>query len=271
MEQEFIRWLRQRNDRSNQSVQIGIGDDAAVITPDSSPLVVTSDSIADGTHFDARIHTLRQIGRKAVAVNLSDVAAMGARPLYATLSFLLPRAFSAEQAQELFLGGADLAAEFGVQIIGGDTNSWPGKLVVSATLIGQVEHATWRMSVCGPGDAIVVTGEFGGSILGHHLDFVPKCRLADSFAKKYSIDAATDVSDSLSFDLDQICLLSGCGAEIELERIPVRSAAWELAKSRGGKSGLEHALYDGEDFELIWRCRQRNSRNSCGTNNLDKS
>ncbi len=101
------------------------------------------------------------------------------------------------------------------------------------------------------GDAIVVTGEFGGSILGHHLDFVPKCRLAESFAKKYSIHAATDVSDSLSFDLDQICLLSGCGAQIELEKIPVRSAASELAKSRGGKSALEHALYDGEDFELI--------------------
>ncbi len=146
MEQEFIRWLRQRNNKSSQSVPIGIGDDAAVITPDSGPLVIASDSIADGTHFDARIHALRKIGRKAVAVNLSDVAAMGAKPLYATLSFLLPRTFSVEQAQELFLGAAELAEEFGVQIIGGDTNSWPGKLVVGATLIGQVDHATWQMS-----------------------------------------------------------------------------------------------------------------------------
>ena len=251
MEKEFIRWLRQRTNGPSQKVQIAIGDDAAVFTPAPDPLVVASDSIADGTHFDTQIHSLRQIGRKAVAVNLSDIAAMGAKPLYATLSFFLPKTFTVKQAQELFIGAADLAEAYGTQVIGGDTNSWHGKLVVGATLIGQVEHTPWQMSGAVPGDAIVVTGEFGGSILGHHIDFEPKCQLAAQFASQYSINGATDVTDSLSYDLDQMCLLSGCGAEIELEKIPVSAAANELARSNPEKTELEHALYDGEDFELI--------------------
>jgi thiamine-monophosphate kinase len=251
MEQEFIRWLRQRYASSDKNIKLGIGDDAAVFAPESFPLVVACDSIADGTHFDSRTHALRMIGRKAIAVNLSDIAAMGARPLYATLSFMLPKAYAVEQVQEIFLGAAELAEEFGVQIIGGDTNSWRGKLVVGATLIGQVEHSIWRMSGARPGDAIVVTGEFGGSILSHHMDFSPRCQLAERLSGRYSIEAATDVSDALAFDLDQMCLLSGCGAEIELNKIPISPAAKDLANSQGGKSELEHALYDGEDFELI--------------------
>lgn len=252
MEKEFIRWLRQRSKTPSPTVQLGIGDDAAVFESATCPLVVATDSIADGTHFDSRIHSLHKIGRKAIAVNLSDIAAMGAKPLYATLSLLLPKSFTVEHAQELFLGAVELADEFGVQVIGGDTNSWPGKLVAGATLIGQAEHSPWRMDGAKPGDAIIVTGAFGGSILGHHIDFVPRCRLAERFASQYSINAATDVSDSLSFDLDQMCQLSGCGAELELENIPVSAAATELATTHGERSALEHALHDGEDFELIF-------------------
>ena len=252
MEQEFIRWLRARNAESNQlDVLVAIGDDAAVFDSGNRPIVVTCDAVADGTHFDLNVHSLRQVGRKAIAVNLSDIAAMGAQPRYATLCFFLPKDFTFEQAKELFTGAAEFANSFGVSVIGGDTNSWDGKLVVNVNSIGQVNGEVWQMSTAQIGDVIVVTGEYGGSILAHHIDFEPRCRLAAHFAQHYQVHAATDVTDSLSSDLNQICLLSQCGAEIELDKIPVRLAAHELSRLQKLRTPLEHALYDGEDFELI--------------------
>lgn len=254
MEREFIEWLRERHKESKHcdKLQIAIGDDAAVFSPAQHDLVVASDSIADGTHFDCSKHSLRRIGRKAIAVNLSDVASMGGRAKYATLSFFVPRCFSIEEVKEIFNGAADIADSYSVTIIGGDTNSWDGRLVVGANVIGECRNVPWKIGNAKPGDAILVTGCFGGSILGHHLDFEPRCDLANHFSASGAIHAATDVTDSLSIDLAQMCRLSGVGAEIELANVPISDAASRLAKDGSQRKPIEHALYDGEDFELLF-------------------
>ena len=256
MEREFHAWLKLQSDE-NPLVKLGIGDDAAVLRSFShaAGMVLTSDAIAEGTHFKSAEHSLELIGRKAMAVNLSDIAAMGATPIAALVTMVLPNHYSLEHAQQIFGGCKKLADEFNVAIIGGDTNRWSGELVVSVTLIGR-EFATpdsfrlWQMNGAQAGDLVVVSGSFGGSILGHHLNFTPRVRLARHLIQNYHIHAATDVSDSLSLDLNAVAMASHVGVELDVEQIPVSRAA-ELLAVQTGRSPSDHALTDGEDFELI--------------------
>ncbi|HEX5104410.1 MAG TPA: thiamine-phosphate kinase, partial [Pirellulaceae bacterium] len=138
-------------------------------------------------------------------------------------------------------------------IAGGDVNSWEGPLVISVTALGEVQPGReWRRSGARPGDQILVTGSFGGSILGKHFEFVPRVAEALWLAENAEIHAAIDVSDGLSLDLARLCEASGCGAEIDPQKIPIApAAAKRTANGPGGRSPLEHALSDGEDFELI--------------------
>jgi thiamine-monophosphate kinase len=146
-----------------------------------------------------------------------------------------------------------LAEEFQVAIAGGDTNTWDGPLAVSVTLIGKVNPlGPLLRSGARAGDRIVVSGQFGGSILGHQFDFQPRVREALELKARYPISAGIDVSDGLSLDLWRLAEASGCGAVLEVSQIPIAPAARELARQRGDESTpLEHALCDGEDFELI--------------------
>jgi thiamine-monophosphate kinase len=125
--------------------------------------------------------------------------------------------------------------------------------VVSVTILGSpTARGVWRRSGARPGDAALVTGALGGSILGRHLDFEPRVAEALQLAERYDIHAAADISDGLLIDLWRMTQASGCGAEIELSRVPISPDAHELARRRGdGLSPLEHALSDGEDFELL--------------------
>ncbi len=146
--------------------------------------------------------------------------------------------------------------EFDVAIAGGDTNSWNGPLVISITAFGTLTSRGPLLRSQGkPGDAILVTGDFGGSILGKHLDFTPRVREALRLNERYELHAAMDVSDGLSLDLSRPCRSSRCGAELFLDRIPIAAAAAALAISRRAAlpqdAALDHALSDGEDFELI--------------------
>lgn len=262
---------------------MGVGDDAAVIDPSvfcnrsSGGITLTTDTIADGTHFDLSQHSLEQIGWKAMGVNFSDLAAMGARPIAALVTFLVPQQFELPQLQQLFLGCKSLADRHQVAIIGGDTNRWSGPLVVSVTALGRQpriegEPVIWSMSGARPGDRIVVSGVFGGSLLGRHLSCEPRVELAHYLATHYQVRAATDVSDSLSLDLQLMANASGreqasvIGIEVEADKIPVAVDAQLLSKS-SGRTALQHALYDGEDFELVlaldsqeWRRIQADSR-----------
>jgi thiamine-monophosphate kinase len=216
--------------------------------------VVTSDMLNDGTDFVSGRSDWRLVGRKALAVNLSDLAAMAARPVAALVSLLLPRQGGLQIAQALYDGMLALAAEFDLPIAGGDTNSWDGPVVISVTAIGQTtEHGFWRRSGAQAGDQILVTGWFGGSILGRQFGFVPRVREALALNANYRIHAATDVSDGLSLDLAHLFQASHCGAELRLDWIPISEDARRLAASESepSQTALDHALGDGEDFELI--------------------
>jgi thiamine-monophosphate kinase len=253
MESQFLSWLGQRLP-DHPRLRLGAGDDAAVLQMHRDGCVVTSDLLSEGTDFVPEQCGWPLVGRKALAVNLSDLAAMAARPVAAIVSLLVPGRGGLQIAQEMYEGLLDLAAAFDVPIAGGDTNSWDGPTVVSVTAIGETtEHGYWRRSGACSDDRIVVSGSFGGSILGRHFHFVPRVREALVLNARYRIHAATDVSDGLSLDLANILAASGCGAELHTGQIPISDDARTLAESEagGGQSPLEHALGDGEDFELI--------------------
>lgn len=252
MELEFLTWLRNRA-ASAPEVVVGIGDDAAVITPHSqADWVVTTDALAERTHFISGHHAWPRIGRKALAVSLSDIAAMGGSPRYALIQLQLPNHMSLSEIQEMYVGAEQLAREFGVTIVGGDTNRWTGELVIGTTVIGLVPRGRqWTIGGAQAGDRILVTGPLGGSILGGHLDFEPRCRLAEYLQARFTIHAATDISDSLTLDLSTMCTASGLGATLHADAIPIAEAAHRRAQETG-LLPLEHALTDGEDFEILF-------------------
>jgi len=254
MEKEFIAWLIQNHQAQSRSTPIGLGDDAAVVRMESGEIVITTDTIADGTHFDTSRHDLVSIGHKAIAVSLSDIAAMGACPSKATVHFTCPADYDLSHMKKLFRGIAQTANQYQVSIVGGDTNRWDGRLVLGTTVIGcRYENSVggfWTMAGGQPGDQIFVSGKLGGSIISKHLEFTPPAELTFSIATRYQVNAATDITDSLALDLATIAKRSGCGFCIHAESVPVAQDAARLAET-SGQSALEHALYDGEDFELI--------------------
>jgi thiamine-monophosphate kinase len=185
-----------------------------------------------------------------MAVNLSDIAAMAGQPVAAFISVGLPRKGGMDLAQELFTGMAEMAGAFNVAIAGGDTNSWDGPLVISITLLGEpTGRGPVTRSKAKPGDWLVVTGDLGGSILGKHLDFTPRVREAIDLHANADLHAMIDISDGLAADVNHICEESCVGALLWSDRIPISSAAKHLTD---GRSPLEHALGDGEDFELVF-------------------
>lgn len=251
MERDFLRRLLPRL-AAHPRLLLGPGDDAALLAlAKDNACVVTTDMLMDGVDFQLANCDPRKAGRKALAVNLSDLAAMAARPVGAVISLAIPQGEGESLALQLYEGLTPLAKEFDIAIAGGDTNSWLGPLVISITAIGEViPGKEWRRSGAKPGDEILVTGSCGGSILGKHFDFTPRVREALLLAERYDIHAAMDVSDGLSLDLSRLCEASGCGAVLDLRQIPIAPAAFEL-ECGDGRLALQHALGDGEDFELI--------------------
>jgi thiamine-monophosphate kinase len=244
----FIDWLRARTPAA-ASVLLGPGDDAAIVAPTGGPLVVTTDMLLEGSCFVLAEAGAAAVGRKAMNVNLSDCAAMAARPLYALVAVGLPRSADRRLAEGLFAGLQAAAHAEGCAIIGGDTNTWAGPLTIAVTLIGQATgRGPVRRSGAQVGDHLLVTGPVGGSIQGHHLTFTPRVQVALALHAQADLHALIDISDGLAADVWHLCTESGVGAELVAERIPLTPAA--LA-STDGRSPLEHGLRDGEDFELI--------------------
>jgi thiamine-monophosphate kinase len=184
---------------------------------------------------------------------LSDLAAMAAKPLAGVVALALPRQGALEVAVALYEGMLPLAAKYDLAIAGGDTNSWDGPLAISITLLGAVTaRGPLRRDGAKPGDHILVTGSFGGSILGRHLDFEPRVHEALALHARYDLHAGTDVSDGLSLDLSHILQESRCGAVLDSDAVPIAADARRLAERLAdGSTPLDHALADGEDFELI--------------------
>lgn len=247
----YIAWIRSRVSH-RESTGIGIGDDAAVVrSPQGTDCLLTVDLLMDQAHFDSSAHSAEQIGRKALAVNLSDIAAMAGRPLYAVVAVALSRGAGSEFARSFFTGLERLADEFDVDVVGGDTNIWDGPLVVSVTVIGEpTGSGPVTRSGAKTGDWILTTGEFGGSLAGKHLDFQPRVREAIELHRSVCLHALIDVSDGLAADLWHILEESGVGAVLEADAISISDAAASAASD--GKSPLQHALSDGEDFELLF-------------------
>jgi thiamine-monophosphate kinase len=252
---DFIHWLRTQQ-RPSALVPIPAGDDMAVLNwPAADLLLIGVDQVLDGVHFDSAIHTPRQIGAKVVNRNLSDCAAMACLPAAAVVSVALPKGATLDYAKELYLGMKHAADAFDCQIVGGDTGSWPGKLALSVTLLGRsagIKPIT--RSGAFPSQKICVTGALGGSILGRHMTFTPRIHQARALAATGAISAMIDLSDGLSRDLGHICRESNVGAVLFENQIPVHEDAIEMR--RDGYSPLEHALHDGEDYELLFTTSQ---------------
>ncbi|HVK14987.1 MAG TPA: thiamine-phosphate kinase, partial [Gemmataceae bacterium] len=237
----YIDWLRERTPPA-AGVLVGPGDDTAVLRPPTRPQLVTTDMLLDGSCFVLSEAGPRRVGRKAIAVNLSDIAAMAGVPTAAVVSVGLPRAGGRELAEELYLGMREMADAFGVPLVGGDTNSWDGPLAISVTMLGEATDRGPVTITQSPTRApLRNTGPLGGSIRGHHLDFTPRVREALALHEAADLHAMIDLSDGLAKDLHHICEESRCGAVLSADAIP-----------RNTGCGLAEALGDGEDFELVF-------------------
>jgi thiamine-monophosphate kinase len=257
---DYIRWLRGQTP-AHARVSVGPGDDCAVVTSSGSPWLVKTDMLLDGVHFHLAQAGPRRVGRKAMGVNLSDIAAMGGKPVAAVVSVALPVGQAAklpDLAAELYAGLREQADRFNTAIVGGDTNSWNGGLVISVALLGEPgPQGPILRSGARPGDWLMVTGPLGGSILGKHLDFTPRIAEALELQKHCRVHAMLDISDGLAADVNHICEESGCGAVLVAERIPISDAAGQM---NDAKTPLEHALGDGEDFELVFAVTPEDGR-----------
>jgi thiamine-monophosphate kinase len=237
---------------AGRGVVVGIGDDCAVLRNDANEdLLVTTDLLLEGRHFRGDA-VPEDVGWKALAVSVSDIAAMGGRPRHAVVAVALRRELTGEFADRLTRGLLECAARYDCALVGGDTNGTDGPVVVCVTLIGAVARGRAVLrSGARPGDAICVTGALGGSLAGRHLRPVPRVAEAAALVAGGAVHAMIDVSDGLSSDLGHIARESGVGAELWADRVPVHADA--VAASRtGGRSPLDHALHDGEDFELCF-------------------
>ncbi len=260
-ENELVEWIRRRCVSADTAVQIGVGDDMAMVRA-GSDVLVTVDMLMDGVDFDSTIHTPLQIGRKALAVSLSDCAAMAVRPRWALVSVALPNAWSMQQAQGLYEGIKALAKTYDAHVIGGDTNSWDKPLVIDVAVIAEPWPGVKPISRSGmrPGDGLYVTGKLGGSLSGRHLTFEPRIHEAKQLAETLgdSLHAMIDLSDGLSTDAHRVAKASGCGIELDEAALVAcaTDAAREMAESARPEvrvdALLDHILNDGEDFELFF-------------------
>ncbi len=259
----FIDWLRRRTPSATR-VLIGPGDDTAALAwPTAAPCLVTTDMLLEGSCFLLDEAGPRRVGRKAMAVNLSDIAAMAGVPVAAVVSVGLPRKGGRILAEELYLGLREAADAFDTAVVGGDTNSWDGPLVISVTVFGEATpRGPVRRNGAKAGDWLLATGAFGGSILGKHLDFTPRVREALALHQAADLHAMIDVSDGLAADVDKLCVESRCGAVLRAETIPIDPAARQM---KDDKTPLQHALGDGEDFELVFAVAPEDGRRLLAT------
>ncbi len=250
-ESDLIRWIRGESP-ANDTILVGIGDDAALVRNPSASTLITTDMLIQGVHFDLASASPREVGWKAMARNVSDIAAMGGRSTVAVAAAALPRGFPERDGQGIVRGLLDCADAFGVRLVGGDLAVTPGQLVLTVTLLGDLGgRPPVLRSGARVGDALLVTGTLGGSLLGKHLRFTPRQAEGLLLAERYTPHAMIDISDGLARDLHHILEESGVGARLWADRIPLSDDA-RRAAAASGRSPLDHALGDGEDYELLF-------------------
>ena len=240
---------------TNPAVVVGPGDDCAVLDlgmPGKRYLLKT-DAVVEGFHF-TRETPPAQIGRKALGRVLSDIAAMAGTPIAALVTIGLPKDFDPEFVAAIYEGMNALARAHGVAIVGGETTTNPGQILISIALLGwAVEGKIPLRSGAKVGDAIFVTGTLGGSLAGKHLEFEPRLAEAAWLAEHFAIHAMIDISDGLAGDLRHLLKGANVGAVLLKTSIPVSTAAKKIARaSSSAKPPVIAALTDGEDFELLF-------------------
>ncbi len=284
--------------RPGAQILVGPGDDAAVIAPGRNlRLVVTTDALVEEVHFSRGWSRPGDVGHKALAVNLSDLAAMGAAPSWALLSLALPAAYAVADVEALVDGMAALARAHGVSVAGGNITRSAGGLVVDVTAGGEAAPRQWLTRAgARPGDELWVSGMVGGAAAGlemltagdddaggegrgtcvtRHLRPEPRVRLGLAIARGRAARAAMDLSDGLADAVRQLASASGCGAIVDAGRVPVEpaAAAWWQAR---GVDPVDAAVAGGEDYELLfavpprWGGRLRGARQKAAVPPLTK-
>ena len=250
----FIEYLKKKIPGSGR-LSVGIGDDAAVLKKTGpGHLVVSTDMLVEDVDFVLDELSPEMIGRKTLAVSLSDLAAMGAEPLAFVLSIGKPAYVSTKWLGRFYNGLLKLARQYKIDCVGGDF-SRAKEFSVSVTILGTATKPVLR-SGARAGDWVGVTGRLGGSILRHHFEFTPRVKEGLWLMRSGLVHAMIDISDGLYQDLHHVLRASRVGAAIDLAGIPVSADAIRL--SRGNKSAaLKRALTDGEDFELLFTAAPR--------------
>ncbi|MBA2339948.1 MAG: thiamine-phosphate kinase [Pyrinomonadaceae bacterium] len=289
---DFIETLRRRTERQAKAgnVSLGIGDDAAVVNSKNTSLVITADLLVEEIDFRLDWTTPQFLGHKALAVSLSDIAAMGARPRFALLSLGVPqKIWRTKFVDQFYEGFFRLARDHSVALIGGDTSRTPDRIVIDSIVLGEAQHnRVTRRSGAKPGDLIYVTGMLGGAAAGlrllqsgkkikirtrsngasrttklsaqekllrRQLLPSPRVRWGRLLGEKNLATAMIDLSDGLSSDLAHLCRASGVGAVVDASLIPVDSSI-SVAPLKE-ISALDLALHGGEDYELLFTVRPR--------------
>lgn len=276
-ENALVRRVAALSERPGRAgVRIGIGDDAAVLEPaPGRRLVVTTDLLLENVHFRRRWAEPADIGWKAIAVNLSDVAAMGAAPRWALVALACPDGTAPDEIEAFYEGALALADEHDTTIVGGDTSASPEGWLVNVTVIGEAEAPILR-STARPGDVVAVTGALGRAAAGlavlereaappgvdsatlaeltaAHLRPWPRVAEGRWLAAAGGVTAMMDLSDGLATDLPRLVEASGAGARVTVSRVPIDPAARAAAPALGGDA-TAWATGGGEDYELLVTC-----------------
>lgn len=252
METSFLAYVRGRTRHLRQTpLRLGIGDDAAVLQTRGQTVLCT-DQIIDGVDFRLDEIEHWKIGFKAVAINISDLAAMGSIADSILVTMALPKSSATQLAAEVYEGIIAACEHFDLSIAGGDLSTYDGPLSISVTAVGHLEDAwqPWTRFGANVGDDVYVTGPVGGSLLGRHLTPRTAIDLVPPLREKNLVTAAIDISDGLSLDLDRLCAASGVGIRLDESSIPVHDDAIRRSE-QSGQTPFRHAWSDGEDFELI--------------------
>lgn len=275
-EDDLVRRIRAATAADRDGVVVGIGDDCAVLAPTPGMrLVATTDLLIEDVHFRRRYAPPSDIGWKALAVNVSDVASMGARSRWALVALACPAATTPDEIGAFYEGALALGREHGVAVVGGDTSSSPGGWFVNVTLLGETMRAVLR-STARPDDVIAVTNTLGRSAAGlavlerdrgpagvdadtladvtaAHLRPRPRALEGRWLGAADGVTAMMDLSDGLATDLSRLCVESGVGAVVELDALPVAPSTRRVA-SAVERDALAWATGGGEDYELLVAC-----------------